>query len=323
MRMQDLELFVAVIEEGNFTAAARKIGMTQPGVSGRIAYLEQELATSLVIREARQVVPTATGKVLYAEAKKMVASFEQIRQKIQEVSTQPVGPLEISAGETSGVYLVPILLSHFKRDFPLVTPQLNIQLMAKTVADTLERKCHVGVVFFEPTDPRLEALPLCDDELVLIVPSAHPLADRAEVDPDELLPYPLLTRPREARANATLETAFEPLGIAFRDFEVVMELDSNEALKTGVSAGLGMAFVSKMSLRGERSPRYRVVSVRGLDTVRTHHLIRRRSGGYGYVERLFWDYCQSSPRLEEVRRMAFSSPAPAGTGDDRRAAQVR
>lgn len=298
MRFEDLELFVTVVQEGNFSSAARRLHLSQPGVTRRIAYLEKELATPLLIREARGAAPTASGKVLYEEALGMLQGLENIKQRIQAETQQPVGPLVMMAGDASGTYLAPLLLTHFKRRNPLVLPRLVIQATQKTVKGILEQECNLGIVPFVPDDPRLEATPLCEDELCMIVPEEHPLADRDVVDPKELVEYPIVIRRVGARIHSTLEQGLQRAGVDFANLTVAAEADTNEALKQMVIVGGGIGFADRMSLRNDRGG-YRVIRLLRWDTRRVFQLIRRVEEFRSYAEQAFWDYCQT----EEARRL--------------------
>lgn len=300
LRFSDLELFVTVVREGSFSAAARSLRVSQPAVSARVSFLEEELATTLVLREGRRLRLTPTGQILYEYGLNMLQELESIRQRIQEETKRPAGPLLLCAGEASGAVLAPLLLGSFKKRFPDVRPKLKINPVAVTLADVLENRAGLGIMPYIPDEPRIEALEIAQDELCLIVPPDHPLADQGPVEPAALLEHPVLTRDAGTRTNALLRRALDEVGIKFSQLNIAMELGTNEALKTAVAAGMGIAFVARMSLVGSRAADYRIVPVKGLNLSRRYCLIRLANGSPTYVERRFWEHCQSEQMLKQV-----------------------
>lgn len=301
MRFQDIELFVAVVEEGSFSSAARRLNLTQPAVSSRIHLLEKELGTSLVVREPRRVLPTPAGHLLYTQGLEMLRELESLQQRIQQEARRPVGPLVLAAGEASGVYMAPVLLGAFRERYPEVRPVLQINRIAQTTADLLEQRVRLGIMPGAEMESRLEGVPLCQDDVVLIVPPGHRLAERSEVEAAEIVGEPFLTREGESRMNSHLSRVLAPLGVRFQDLHVVMQLGNNEAIKVAVAAGLGIAFVSTLCLRSGANG-LRRVRVRGLKGTRTFQLVRRIGHPVSFAEQLFWEFCQSDAVQEMLRR---------------------
>jgi|GEM_PF-160227 len=302
MRFADLEVFVRVVQEGTFSAAARVLGLTQPAVSARIAYLERELNTTLLIREPRRMYPTPEGMILYEHGLRALAELHSAQQRIQEESGRPSGSFVLCAGEASGTTIAPLLLASFRRLHPQVVPKLRVGSVASNLNQVLEHEAGLAIVPYPPVEPRIEAVELCRDEFRLIVPEGHPLAQDEPVDPHELVKYPFLTREKGSRANALIERALAELGVRFADVQVAMEMANSEALKLAVSEGVGIAFIPQLCLHrpGHHQSGFRAVEVRGLSIKRGFYLIRSANAVHPYVERLFWEHCQDPEMLRQV-----------------------
>lgn len=308
VRFEDIELFIAVVEEGNFSSAARRLHLTQPAVSARINHLEKELGVELVVREPRRMLPTPAGHVLYRQGLEMLRELESLHQRIQREARHPVGPLALAAGEASGVYMAPVLLGAFRQRYPSVQPVLHINRIARTTADLLEQRVRLGIMPAAEVESRLEGVPLCQDDVILIVPPGHRLADRGEVEAHEIAAEPFLTREGESRMNAHLSRVLEPLGVRFQDLNVVMQFGNNEAIKVAVAAGLGVAFVSTFCLRSGANG-LRRVRVRGLKGRRTFHLVRKAGHPMTFAEQLFWEFCQSEA-VQAMLKREFGAESP-------------
>lgn len=306
MRFQDLDLFVAVVEEGSFSSAARRLELSQPAVSARINLLEKDLDVPLVVREARRVVPTPAGQMLYERGKAMLQELQSLREQLQEEDGRPTGPLLLSAGEASGVYVAPLLLGAFRDKYPRVRPVLNIHLIYQTLSDIAELKTRLGILPMIPDDPHLEATPLCQDEVVLVVPETHPFAERESIEPHELIGQPLLTREEHSRRSSMLRRVLDPVGIRYSDLNIAMRLVSSEAIKVAVGAGLGLAFMSTLFLRSAVKG-LRTVKIQGIETRRTYQLVRRADHPGNVTERTFWDFCRSEP-VQAMLRTEFALP---------------
>lgn len=304
MRFQDLDLFVTVVEEGNFSSAARRLELSQPAVSARINLLERDLTVPLLIREARRVTPTPAGQVLYERAKAILEDLQSTRKQLQEEDGRPVGPLLLSAGEASGVYIAPILLGNFRQEYPRVRPILTVHHIVQTLAEIVELRTRLGIMPILPDDPRIEATPLCDDEVALAVPESHRFAQREWIEPEELIGEPLLTRQDQSRGSSTVRRLLDPVGIRFTDLNIAMRLGSNEALKVAVGAGHGLAFISSLCLRSGIEG-LRTVRVRGLEARRTFHLVRRADHPGNVAEQAFWEFCQTE-RVKSMLRTEFA-----------------
>ncbi len=302
MRFADLEVFVRVVQEGTFSAAARVLGLTQPAVSARIAYLERELNTTLLIREPRRMYPTPEGMILYEHGLRALGELHSAQQRIQEESRRPSGSFVLCAGEASGTTLGPLLLASFRRLHPDVVPKLRIGSVADNLSQVVEHEAGLAIVPYTPSEPRIEAVELARDEFRLIVPEGHPLAQDEPVDPAELVKYPFLTRERGSRANALIEQALAQHGVRFSDIRVAMEMANSEALKLAVSEGVGIAFIPQLCLHrpGHHEAGFRPVEVRGLSIKRGFYLIRSTSAAHPYVERLFWEHCQDAELLRAM-----------------------
>ena len=126
MELMQLEMFVAMVEEGSFHKAAERVFRTQPAVSIAIRKLEQELGSQLFDRANRNAcVLTDTGEVLYGFAKQLLNLRDEAIITLQQLHNLQSGRIRIGANESTGLYLLPRLILAFREQYPKIKTELS------------------------------------------------------------------------------------------------------------------------------------------------------------------------------------------------------
>ena len=194
MEIRVLKYFLAVAREGNFTAAANSLYITQPTLSRQIMDLERELGKSLFTRTKRGVALTEDGVLLQRYAENIIAMMEKAESELMDVSASLKGDIIIGGAEVEDVRFLMKELSKFKEE----NPQVRLHFLSENrsaVLDKLDQGLlDFGIVLGEPEIPRFSSLPLpSKTHWGLLVPASHPLAGQASVTAQELLTLPLIT----------------------------------------------------------------------------------------------------------------------------------
>ncbi|WP_370681692.1 LysR family transcriptional regulator [Comamonas sp. GB3 AK4-5] len=180
MTFAQLEIFSVLAKLGSFSRAASVLGITQSGVSHAIRQLETELGVSLLQREAGASTLTEVGSRLLARANDMLQQKEALQQEAHLERGIARGTLRIASfGATSSLRLLPQLMAHYQAAHPLVEVQIEEAVDSVVVQWLLERRVELGFVVLP--EERLDTLPLVADELVAVLPAAHPLAAQASL----------------------------------------------------------------------------------------------------------------------------------------------
>jgi len=261
-----LTVFRIVAERLNFTQAADVLHLTQPAVTSQVKALETELGLRLFDRAAGGVHLTPAGERLHRFA---VETGERARQTLGELgalSGEQLGNLALGASTTIAQYLLPRLLVQFLQLHPRVDISVVGANTAQIVASLMERRIQFGLIEGPPGRADIKVERFLEDEIVMIVPASHPFASAAGLaDVDHLRHEPLLVREPGSGTRKVVEEALRRAGLGPRETRIVMELDSTEAIKSAVEAGLGIGFVSRWALRSAESPTIRAVRVHGLE----------------------------------------------------------
>ncbi len=311
--MRQLEVFLAVARAGSFRRAAERVHLSQPALSQHVSALEQGLGARLLDRKGRAVSLTEAGQILHDHALRVFAALTGAREAIAELRGVGRGSLVIGASTTPGIYLLPAVIGGFEREHPAVSVHLQIANSHVIEERIRANELDLGVVGGHGLGPGEECLAAgVLDELVLIVPPGHQWARLRRLNPLRLGEERFLTREEGSATRAVTEEALQHARVKIGP---TLELGHTEAIKQAVMAGLGVAFVSVYTVRGElETGRLHRVRLHGLDIKRHFHVIHNEARALTARARAFvaavqqWD----QRAIGRPRRGATGSRARAG-----------
>jgi DNA-binding transcriptional LysR family regulator len=294
--LRQLEIFVAVARARSFRRAAEQIALSQPALSQQVKELERELGAPVFDRLGRTIGLTDAGRALEEHAQRVFATLQGAREAIAELRGLERGTLRLGGSTTPGIYLLPRLLGRFKQRYPRVALSLRIGNSREIEERVRATEVDLALVGGHVSDARetcVEARLV--DRLALIVPSRHPWARRRQIAPERLADECLLLREEGSATRRVTESALARAGVTTRTW---LELGHTEAIKHGVQAGLGVAFVSRYAIQSELADgRLRVVGVRGLAIQRHFHLIRHEAKALSPAARAFLGFLHDDPAV--------------------------
>ncbi|HJV88971.1 MAG TPA: LysR family transcriptional regulator [Holophagaceae bacterium] len=245
MEFDQLSFFLALVEEGNFSRAAERVGRTQPALSLALKRLEEELGERLLDRTPRKVVPTEAGRLLQNYAHRLLFLREEAQTAIGEMRGLLRGRLRIGANESTSLYLLPELLVAFRQAHPHIKVEVFRSTSEQIPRQVLEYGLDVGFISFDPGTAGVDSDLIHRDPLVLVVPPKHPLSRRKEVRVEELGAETFVAHNARTPARTRLVDFFAahrtPLNIA-------VELSTIETIKAFVIRGAGLAILPRMSV---------------------------------------------------------------------------
>lgn len=239
MNVVQLRAFHAVASAGGFTRAAQRLGVTQPTLSGQVKALEESYGVELIERRGRQLVLSETGAALLELTRRIFGLTEEAEQLLTAAHGLERGHLRLGA---DAPYHVLPALGAFTRRYPKLNLSLTVGNSETLLRDLFDHRIDVAVVANLSPDPRLHAFPVRSDRLVLFVPKAHPWARRRSVKPADLKGQRLVLREPGSSTRHVFETAMARAGVPL---EEVIEINSREAVREAVAAGLGIGVVSE------------------------------------------------------------------------------
>lgn len=277
MNYNHLMIFLAVAEEGSVSRGADRLCISQPAVSKQLAVFEASLRARLFDRLPKGVRLTDAGHLLLGYARRLSALEREAEQAMGELQGLARGALTIGASLTVGAYLMPELLADYSRRFPQIALTLEIGNTENIQGMLLGGRLDLALTEGFADDPDLDAAVFAHDELVAIAPPGHPLLALGPIPAARLLQEPLILREPGSGTRAVLERALADLGLAVTP---LMSLGSTEAIKRAVTAGAGLAIVSRLALSLElEMGRLVLLPLSDLSLRRPLHRLTRR-GAY-------------------------------------------
>lgn len=240
--IQNLRVFLCVLEKGSFSAAGRELGITQPAVSNHLHALEERFGVALLAR-GYGARPTPAGECLAEHALRVLGELDTLEEEMTRHS-KPYGRLLVGTSSTPGEYLLPRLAVRFAAEYPEVSLDVHVADTEETLAALLERKIEVAVVGRKVEDPRIDSVVIEEDELVPAA-AVSECSTTGEVEPAALAERPFIMR---ERGSATREIVEDRLAEAGFEPRIAMELGSNAAVAGAVATGAGIGILPARTL---------------------------------------------------------------------------
>ena len=248
MELRQLESFLAVAELLHFRRAASRVHLSQPALSRQIQQLERELGAALFQRAPGRVALTDAGRALHAHATRALEELRAARAAVAQTGGGPQGHLGLACFDSASTYLVPELLSRLVARYPRVSLSVATLGTRDALRELREGGVDAAIITLPVTARDLDILPLYREQLVAALPPAHPLAPRRSISVQALAPERLVTF--LAGQNNTRRLIDDAFGAAECEPRTVIELESVQAIKDAVRAGLGVAILGEMTLSG-------------------------------------------------------------------------
>jgi len=251
MEDHKLKVFCTVAETKSFSKTSEIIHLTQPAVSLQIQALEEKYETKLFDRSSSTVTLTPAGETLYKYAKEILTLYTSAEKAIGKQTGLVKGSLSIGAGSNIGNFILPTLITEFKR----IHPKIKIYLLvnnSKRVIELLNAgNIDLGLVEGDVSRQKMIVKKLLSDELLLIVSPEHHWAKRKEVSISELAKEPFIVREPGSGTRQMIEKFLARHGITLHDLKISAILGSTEAIKDAVENGLGVSIISRWAVRKE------------------------------------------------------------------------
>jgi DNA-binding transcriptional LysR family regulator len=243
-------------------------------VSLQVRSLEKRLGTKLLDRSGRTVEPTEAGQRLYRAAQRMLAVEGQLLDELAGEDGALRGELTLGASTGPGGTVVPVLLGEFQREHPELTVALSISDTNRVIEQVADRELELGIVGASPRHRGVVFEPFFRDEVILVVPPDHPFAGK-EVTLEQLREEPLILMQDGAGVRAVIEEELRRAGVRLRELDVHLELGLQESVKSAVTAGYGVTFISRSAVEAELATgTLAAARVDGLDAAREISLVR-------------------------------------------------
>lgn len=241
MDIHHLKVFRAAARASSFTVAGQELLLSQSTVSLHIKQLEDELGCKLFLRLRKRVSLSQAGHALLPYADRIFAELKNGELAAREFSTSRRGTIRLGTGDTPLIYLLPKVLTEFRRKYPLIEVLVTTEVTEVVLQQLLGQTIDLGIIM-SPADAlkSVDALPLFQEELVIILPTDHPLVSKPVLAAQDLSGLPFISHLRDTALRTVQQSYFEQLCV---QPQIIMELENIEAIKSLVRAGMGVSLV--------------------------------------------------------------------------------
>jgi DNA-binding transcriptional LysR family regulator len=251
MELMQLQMLVAVAEEGSLQRAAARVYRTAPAVSIAVRKLEDEIGSLLLDRTQRHAFRlTAAGEVLADYARSLISLRDDALAAMEGIRNIERGQLRIGANQSIGEYLLPQLTQSFHRHYPGVKLKVVIGYSDAVLMALKHWELDVALVAGQPQDKDLRGRLLMRDRLVAVMSSRHPLAGQEVIRLQELADEPLIVLTAKSELRERVAATFQ----RFRTpLNVQVETGTLESIKKMAARDMGVGIVPRMCVQEEEA----------------------------------------------------------------------
>ncbi|MDD2956771.1 MAG: LysR family transcriptional regulator [Oscillospiraceae bacterium] len=186
MNIKKYEAFVRAVERGSLSKAAEELGYTQSGISHMMQSLEEELGFPLMVRTSTGILPNTEGEVLLPIIRQLLSTNEALEQYIAKIKGADTGRIRIAAFSSVATYWLHTILRDFQKDYPHVEVQI-VEGGANTIEAMMDNR-EADLCLYTGGEKRsFDWIPLCEDQLLVLLPPEHPLANETAVALDAIM----------------------------------------------------------------------------------------------------------------------------------------
>lgn len=301
---RQLEILLAVYEQGSITAATQTLHLTQPTISMQLKKMSEAIGMPLYDQVGKKLVFTEAGVATVAAARDILGRVEELDSSLSDLKGLKAGTLRLGV-VTTAKYFIPHLLGEFCNVYPAIDVQMNVANRSQ-ILDRLERGEDDFYVFSHP--PENEDLELHDflpNPLVAIAPIAHPMTKKSEVSLAEFAQYPFLMREPGSGTRHAIEEHMKKFGITLN---LKMTIESNEAIRHAVMAGLGVSILSSHTLSYGGHVGLQEVNVSRIPILLNWQLARLRSKRMSIIASTFLNYVNNQGRAKLLHDLSNEQP---------------
>ncbi|MDR2934521.1 MAG: LysR family transcriptional regulator [Candidatus Adiutrix sp.] len=301
MEMRQLEIFVRVARDLNFSKAAEKMNLSQPSVSLQVNALEKCLGAQLLARSTKEVSLTKAGRDFLLHAQKILSLRDQALRSLGGEDLDAPGSLDIVSSTVPAQHLLPEIIAPFQKQRPNLIFRVD-QADSRQVERMMSGfRYDFGLVGTLPAEDRLIRCPVYDDELVLAVPKEAPESPE-EIRgnfADYIRRAPFIMRESGSGTRAEIESLLSKTGLDPRDLRIRAYFSDAHSILLAVARGMGVSLVSRVSAAGyAASGLLRVVEMNSPLFRRRIYLVHNKELWLSPLQKAFADHARQFYRRE-------------------------
>src|SRR5438876_7351073 len=289
MELYQLQYFVEVARNRNFTRVAKRLNLATPALSLQIQKLEKELGTRLFNRGQKETVLTPSGETLFEKAQALLTMADSVKQSVAEVSELRAGRLTIAFIPSVGAHWLPEILRDFRNSFPCLKLLTHEETSLGVAALVEDATAELGFLELPSNNQLFEVKEIWNEPFYAVLPADHPLATRKSIGLQQLERDPFVVKRGESQQQtieACRAAGFEP--------RIACECSEQETKIALVQAGLGVLLLPQLDACVLREG-VLAIPIREPKLLRQMGLIHRRGKELSAAAQAFIEFAKKRP----------------------------
>lgn len=247
LTFRQLQVFLSVFQTRSYSKAGEVLGLSQPAVSSQIRQLESALGVPVFEYVGRKLYCTAAGEKLASSIQVIFEELRFLQSNLAAMEGQVAGDLNLVAVNTAQ-YVVPYLLKDFLSEHPSLNVKVSVVNRSEALRRLNKNQDHLVIMGMVPEEKPLASLPFMDNEFLPVAHANHPIHQAIDPSIQDFINAGLLSREMGSGSRLAFELYCHENRIRYTP---IMELGSNDAVKHGVLAELGVAVLPKLGILPE------------------------------------------------------------------------
>ena len=284
---RDVQAFLVLARQKNFTQAASMCHLSQPAFSALIRSLEQTVGLKLFDRSTRHVVLTTEGERFLQSAERLCAEFAACEKAMRDTAQLTQGHVSVALLPSLAAGWLPAVLKAYTARHPGIQLGVLDVLSEPCIASVANGDADFALAAIRADTPDLRAEPFCSDSFHMVCPRAHPLANKAALSLEDLTPWPFIHLARHSSVRQYLDAALFP-----RTMQTFVEVEQLATAMGLVQAGLGITVAPALSLFHFNKPGLVTRQLPIPDMDRQIYMVRKRERSLSLVAEALYQLMQ-------------------------------
>jgi DNA-binding transcriptional LysR family regulator len=248
MNIQNLKMFLKIVESGSISKAAEQMNISQSALSQQLRVMEQEIGSLLFERNYNGVIPTHAGSIVYQRALEMVTSYDRMFLDIANDQNQNK-IIHIIANPCVYSYALPCTMFHLKNSYPQYTLQMEVMSSSQIEEKIAKGYGDMGIIIGKPKNKSLSSKKVFSDRFFLVAGEQMEIPE--SISCEDLYRYPLLMLVKTQKTRQLIDKVLSRNGIEINRLHIPYTLESTESIKLSAINGFGLAFLPYMAMKKE------------------------------------------------------------------------
>lgn len=248
MNIQNLKMFLKIVESGSISKAAEQMNISQSALSQQLRVMEQEIGSLLFERNYSGVIPTQAGSIVYQRVIEMVTSYDRMFLDIANAQNQNK-IIHIIANPCVYSYALPCTMFHVKNSYPQYTLQMEVMSSSQIEEKIAKGYADMGIIIGKPKNKSLSSKKVFSDRFFLVAGEKMEIPESLSCE--DLYRYPLLMLVKTQKTRQLIDKVLSRNGIQINRLHIPYTLESTESIKLSAINGFGLAFLPYMAMKKE------------------------------------------------------------------------